>query len=320
MKVSVIIPAYNAEKWIGKCLDSIIIQSYKDIEIIVVNDGSRDYTLEILSSYEKRDPRVIIINKKNSGTYLTRKQGVESAKGEFIFHCDADDYLEPKAIELLVKKQLLTGADIVIGNGYRVQNGKRKIITNHIPKQQNKISLIKALFNNEIKGYVWGKLYRKDLFKDIDYNFTDMLYEDVLVNLHILTHYNVKIEVENTPIHNYLIHGKSANSSKNPVFIENIIGSVAIAKKMLKNTNNFEQVQDEFKLMNCRTWIVYSRLGGKLAKNKGFRTNFKKENFTPYSKTNLALYHRLEMITYNYNYVLGKLLTNSMKQLNNLIG
>ena len=101
IKVSVIIPIYNTEKYIAECLDSIINNSLKDIEIICVNDGSTDNTLEILNSYAEKDSRITVINKENSGPSASRNAGMEVAKGKYILFIDSDDFIEPRALEYL---------------------------------------------------------------------------------------------------------------------------------------------------------------------------------------------------------------------------
>lgn len=319
MKVSVIIPVYNAQAWIDRCLKSVVDQTYRNLEIIVLNDGSTDKTLEILKKNSVQDERIKIINKENSGTYLTRKMGIRKSVGEVIFHTDADDYLEPCAIELLVRKMNETNSDIVIGNNYELQNGKKKLIWNKLPLKQNQLELVKSLLNNDIKSYIWGKLFKRELLTDINYDVPQLLQEDVLANLHIFLNKKVKVALEPTPIYNYIIHKNSANSSRNPVFIENVFAFIEITQKLLNEANLLEKLEDDFRLFTCRTWIVYSRLGGKLAKNRTFRGDFYKENFTPYAKLNLAMHHRIEMIAYRYNYDFGRMTTNSMKRLNNLI-
>lgn len=319
MKVSVIIPAYNAEKWIEKCLRSVIIQSYQNLEIIVLNDGSTDSTLRIIQAFTKIDNRFIVIDKVNSGTYLSRKEGLQRSTGDVIFNADADDFLEPVAIELLVKKMKESNADVVIGNNYELLNGKKKVIRNYLPHKQNQLELVKSLLNNDIKGYIWGKLYKRELLTDMNYIVPQLLQEDVLANLHIFLNKKVKVALESTPIYNYLIHYSSANSSKNPVFIENVFAFIEITEKLLEEAHLLDKLENEFRLFTCRTWIVYSRLGGKLAKNKNFRANFYRENFTAYTKIELALHHKIEMIAYRYNYQIGRLTTSSMKQIDNLI-
>ena len=97
--VSVIIPVYNIEKHLEKCLDSVIGQTLKDIEIIVVNDGSTDNSLDIITQYARKDSRIVIVDKPNEGLAYARKSGIEAAHGKYVQHLDGDDFLEPDACE-----------------------------------------------------------------------------------------------------------------------------------------------------------------------------------------------------------------------------
>ena len=98
-KISVIIPVYNGEKYIQRCVDSVLNQTYSDIEIIVINDGSTDNTENILKSYSN----IVLINKENEGVSKARNTGLSLAKGDYVYFCDADDYLEKNAFEILIK-------------------------------------------------------------------------------------------------------------------------------------------------------------------------------------------------------------------------
>ena len=319
MKVSIIVPAYNAEKYIEKCLNSIIQQTYQNLEIIVLNDGSIDNTVNIVKELAKNDDRIILIDKDNSGTYLTRKLGVLKSSGESIFHADADDFLELNAIEILVDKMVATDANLVIGNHYHIVKGKKRIIKNKLPANQSRIGLVRSLLNNEIKGYVWGRLFRRELLETLDFKVEDLLQEDFLANLHIFLNNEMRIASVNIPVYNYIIHPNSANSSKNPVFIENVIHFNKMVEKILKDSNLNKQLASEFKLYKCRNWVVYARLGGKLARDKKFINNFYKENYTGYARRNLAAYQNLEMLAYRHNYATGQLLTRSFKKLQEVL-
>ena len=110
--VSVIIPAYNIEDYIGRCLDSIISQTYKNLEIIVVDDGSRDYTGEILDNYAKKDRRIKVIHKENGGVSSARNKGIEAAEGDYIGFIDGDDLIEPGMYKTLVDLLEEENADI----------------------------------------------------------------------------------------------------------------------------------------------------------------------------------------------------------------
>lgn len=319
IKVSVVIPAYNAENWIKRCMDSVIHQTYQNLEIIVINDGSTDSTLEILKDYRKKDYRIIIIDKKNAGTFHSRIEGINRSTGDAIFNADADDFLEPDGIKLMVARMIESNTDIVIGNHFHSINGNKIIVENKLPIIQNKVNLLKSLLNNEIKGYIWGKLYKRNLLLGINYNISDLLQEDVLINLHILVFNKISIAIENNPVYNYVIHSNSANSSKNKNLIENVYRFIEITENILVESNQLNEIEDELKLFKCRNWIVYSRMGGELTKNKAFRTHFYLQNYTSYSKSKLSLYHKVEMFSYNYNPKFGLFITTVFKKINNVI-
>ena len=101
-KLSIIIPCYNTEKYINKCLDSVLNSTLKDIEVIIINDGSKDSTLDIIKSY--KDKRIIIIDKENDGVAMARNDGIKKATGEYITFIDSDDYIEPTMYEEMYNK------------------------------------------------------------------------------------------------------------------------------------------------------------------------------------------------------------------------
>ena len=167
--VSVIIPAYNIEKYISRCLDSIIAQTYNNLEIIVVDDGSKDQTAEILDDYQKRDSRIIVIHKENGGVSSARNQGLDIAKGDYIGFVDGDDLIKPNMYEVLVKLLEEENADIA-HCGYQMvfpdrvdyyyNTGRRKI-------QTTQEGLKDLLSGKMIEPALYNKLYRKQLFNNI---------------------------------------------------------------------------------------------------------------------------------------------------------
>ena len=115
-KVSIIIPIYNGEKHLAECLDTIQNQTYTNLEIICINDGSRDKSLSILKEYQKKDDRFIVIDQKNAGQSKARNEGIRRASGKYISFVDCDDFIELDMIEKMVLKAEETNADIVITN------------------------------------------------------------------------------------------------------------------------------------------------------------------------------------------------------------
>ncbi len=164
-KVTVIIPVYNAEDYIYGCLISIIKQTLKEIELIIVNDGSTDNTFSIISIFGQHDKRIKIINQKNAKTGAARNNALKLAKGEYISFVDSDDKLHKTALEELYKKANLNKSDVVICGAYSVKHNKKGKGYYSIEKIPHYLKN-KVLKNNIIKKYIfsfpttaWGKLY-----------------------------------------------------------------------------------------------------------------------------------------------------------------
>ena len=126
MKVSVIIPVYNAEKTVRRCLDSIIQQTSSEWEVIAINDGSKDNSEKILREYEEKEhERIRVFTQNNSGVTKTRERGIREAKGQYIMFVDNDDYLEPDYIDVFLSEIEKGDYDVVVG-GYRRGGGRKK--------------------------------------------------------------------------------------------------------------------------------------------------------------------------------------------------
>ena len=115
-KVSIVVPVYNVEKYLKRCVNSLIGQSYSNLEILLVDDGSKDSSLSICKEYELKDSRIRVFHKENEGLGLTRNYGIERATGEYITFVDSDDYLTSDAITAMLDRAIATNADVVIAN------------------------------------------------------------------------------------------------------------------------------------------------------------------------------------------------------------
>ena len=172
--ISVIVPIFNQERYIKKCLCSILTQSYRDVEVIAVNDGSTDNTLKILKDLSKKDHRVKIIDKINEGVSHARRDGLKAAKGHFICFVDSDDYLPERALETLYSIILKENVDIVIGQCIRKIGPFTKRACNRNKYCERRITLpelwdqlyISFMGVNILPVQVWGKLYKKDVIDD----------------------------------------------------------------------------------------------------------------------------------------------------------
>ena len=117
-KVSIVVPVYNVEKYLKRCVNSLIGQSYSNLEILLVDDGSKDSSLSICKEYELKDSRIRVFHKENEGLGLTRNYGIERATGEYITFVDSDDYLTSDAITAMLDRAIATNADVVIATHY----------------------------------------------------------------------------------------------------------------------------------------------------------------------------------------------------------
>lgn len=154
IKVSVIIPVYNTEKYLRNCLNSIITQTLREIEIICINDGSTDSSLEILREYAQRDDRFVVISQTNKGQSFARNKGIDVARGEYIAFVDSDDYLEKQSnYELLYNQAIISNADIVKGQYKQEIDGSVEFFINEeIKKDKNNFCLefCSALFKRAL--------------------------------------------------------------------------------------------------------------------------------------------------------------------------
>ncbi|MBP3269828.1 MAG: glycosyltransferase family 2 protein [Bacteroidales bacterium] len=172
-EISVLIPAFNCENYVARCLDSVLGQSFSDIEVIVVDDGSTDGTLGIINEYAARDRRLkVVVHHENSGVLWARKTLIESASGTFMMFVDSDDEILPDACERLHRVALDTGAAIVAaGYEWISKDGTVVLKSCELPYGDDSYGFAKAMAMGDLSRFLWGKLYRRDLFTAHDILF-----------------------------------------------------------------------------------------------------------------------------------------------------
>ena len=179
-KLSIIIPIYNVGDYISECLDSILNQSFKNLEVICVNDGSTDNSLEILNDYKKRDERIVIIDKANEGSGVARNFGLQIARGEYVYFVDGDDLLTENALQLIVDEADKKQTDILIFGAYSYYDGKKKkggYSADKLPKKYlNKVFSSKEIKRSLFKfpSTAWTKLYRREFLLDNNIKFQEI--------------------------------------------------------------------------------------------------------------------------------------------------
>lgn len=173
--ISIIVPVYNVEKYLNQCVDSVLNQTFKNFELILVDDGSKDGSPNICDKYLKKDSRVIVIHQKNGGQVKARKAGLEIAKGEYLFFVDSDDWLEFDALEVACKSAVDNDADIVTFDGYFCYSNGRKLPVKQSVKSGvfDKQAMINEIYPQMIYSgrffyfgiyaAMWNKIFRKSL-------------------------------------------------------------------------------------------------------------------------------------------------------------
>ena len=221
--ISVIIPAYNIQEYIGRCLDSVIDQTYKNLEIIVVNDGSTDHTGAVIDQYASLDKRIIVFHIQNGGVYRARNLGIKAASGEYIGFIDGDDMAESDLFESLLNGILEYDADISCCGYKKIYPGK---VTNHYNTKSiitlDKTQTIKDYLNARLTdGVLWAKLYRAKLFDNITMNEDIRFLEDFSVNYYLFSKANKTVYIGGLK-HNYIIRKNSiVNTKANISLMEN---------------------------------------------------------------------------------------------------
>lgn len=201
-KISIILPVYNVEKYIERCLNSLVNQTYKNIEILIINDGTPDNSIDICEKFQKKDKRIKIFNKENEGLGLTRNYGIERATGDYIAFVDSDDYVATNMCESLIKAAKKYNADAVYGNVYYDNDGiiqaKNKITKETVwsGNEVNELLLDLIATKPEAKNdtvmevSVWKAIFKKEIFDKSNIKFVSerqFISEDVIFDIDFLS-------------------------------------------------------------------------------------------------------------------------------------
>ena len=251
-KISVITAVYNTEKYLRKCLDSLINQTYKNIEIIIVEDCSTDNSKEILNEYKKYNNVKIIYNKKNSGLSYSRNIGLENATGKYIGYVDSDDYIDLDFYEKMMNNIIKNKSDIVICDIKTVYENTGDIILNKVCKNDtSKINII----NNGLAAACWNKVYKKEVIEKYPFE-VGKINEDIAVVIpSIINANNVSYE-ENC----YYYYVQRNNSIQNSNFNDkkfDIFNGVELTLERIKNTDNFNDIKDCLVYNQLITFLMY---------------------------------------------------------------
>lgn len=314
--ISIIVPCYNMEKKIKKCICSIKKQSYKNFEAILIDDGSKDKTKEIIKKNIKNDKRFKYVYKKNGGVSSARNKGIEKAKGKYICFIDSDDYVEKNYLKELYKCLIENDSDVSACYFNRIYD--KKSVINRV---DNEIDLLKF-------PAPWNKLYKTELFKKNNIKFpVGKWYEDLCVSSEILFKLN-KVSIVNKPLYNYIfIQNSSSIMHTYDDRIYQVYDMVEDIEKFAKNNKLYNKHKDKIEFI-----CVYHILVGTIYRSS-FRDDFNKntiKSITSYVEKkypnwyknneikNLPFVYKtylkfLKFHCYNLIYIMLKLFNDKMK-------
>lgn len=239
--ISVIIPVYKVEEYLEKCIESVLKQTYTNLQIILVDDGSPDNCGKICDEYAKKDPTIEVIHKVNGGLSDARNVGIAQAKGKYIGFVDSDDYIKEDMYEILINLIKEYDADVSICNLYDVIDGKEYIRNNENGIQEySRLEILKeVLLDKNIQSYAWNKLYKKELFDEIKYPIGKK-YEDIGTTFYVFEKCN-KIVVTSKPEYYYL---KRSDSLVNNVTESTVLDYTdIIIQRYLYTQKNIEKLR-----------------------------------------------------------------------------
>lgn len=263
-KVSVIIPVYNSEKYIERCIESVLNQTFQDFELIVINDGSKDDSQEILEGYkEKYANKIMLINQENRGVSKTRNKAIQIANGEYIMFIDNDDYIDNDYIETHIQKIEEANADIVM-SGYRRVNIDKKVLF--------KQKLLNTNWSKYIVLAPWAKIYKREFLLKNNIEFLDYaIGEDVYFNL-VAFAKEPKIEIIDYIGYNWFFNTKSVSNTSQRGLSKDIDIRVLLDKILREYDKKDELIEYYF----VRYFIWYMLFSGRKSSSKNFMDYYAK--------------------------------------------
>lgn len=235
--VSIVIPVYKVEEYIDKCIESVTKQSYTDIEIILVDDGSPDKCGKICEKWAKEDDRIKVIHKKNGGLSDARNEGINVAKGKYITFIDSDDYVQQNYVEYLCQLMKKYDSDISCCLAQIFyEDGKVSKIENEVIEEclTSEDAFREMLYERKLTNSAWAKLYKIDLFNGVRYP-KGKLYEDMFTTYKLIMK-SKKIAISNDRKYYYLIRSNSIIGSINPLKQKDMLDA---AEEMYRYANEY---------------------------------------------------------------------------------
>ena len=250
-EISEVVPVYNVEAYLDKCIDSILNQTFREFELILVDDGSTDRCPAIIDQRAKEDERIRVIHKKNGGLSDARNEGMKIARGEYVSFIDSDDFIEPQMLEKCLSKLKQTGADLVIFDFYQYYqaDGRRELIANVFSEDHTYSIHDTPELITSIANAAWNKVYRLSLFRDHGISYPwGCLYEDLGTTYRLLARAE-KAAFVNEPLYDYLKDRPGNITGEFNMRAYHVLDMVKITLDDYKRLGIYEKFYEELKFL-----------------------------------------------------------------------
>ena len=253
--VSVIVPVYNSEQYLDRCLCSVINQSYKKLEIILVNDGSTDSCSSIMKKYAQQDSRIVIIDKENAGLVEARKTAISFAHGKYVQYLDSDDALVEDVIELLLEKAESSQADIVVAPFNFNEEGAKRLSYLFEFEEMTGVQYLKCILKSEAYWTVWSKFHLRSLYFDTIESLDIAFGEDVVLSTQLLINSNKVVSI-NTPVVDYYVYSSSMSHCLNDKAYQDFNSYISWFDDYIKRRNLNEELAEELAFFHVKNTMM----------------------------------------------------------------
>lgn len=316
-KVSVVITAYNIEDYIKRCIESTINQSFKDIEIIVTNDGSTDHTLDIITDYARQDSRIKIVTQENKGIADAREAGYHAATGKYLIFIDGDDWLELDALQKLYDRAEETSADVVLFHVYKTFDDHRSILKSFTEDDEILKQPLKGFLLGGATPSIWCKLFRREfmVLNNVESPRGISFGEDFALVVSIFVH-APKVAKLDAVLYNYYQRESSITHQKKSTVLQ-LIKAINFIQNLLIKEGIYETYREEFERIAYYHLFIHRVLWSTEHTNieyqlyrqfKDKKINIKANKYIRLDLKETPPKERLRINLYNTNYFFGKAL------------
>ena len=291
-KVSIIVPVYNVEKYIEKCLNSLISQSYKNIEIILIDDGSKDNSGKICDTYKRKDSRIKVVHKENAGVSEARNSGIQKATGEYLCFVDADDFVMNDYVEYMYQLIVKESSDIAICTKMFSNFNEKQTSDEVIESLDGENSVIRIL-NYRMPIGVYSRIFKKDLIKDNKIRFLKDIYMGEGFNFNVACFQRAK-KVITSNYKVYYYRRNNATSATSNFSIKKCENSLYAMKIM--NDNLLIRTDRVINPWKYAIWRTYSDAFDYMCLGNGKKDNLEKfKEYKNYIKNNYKTYKKVDI-------------------------